>query len=681
MGVVFRALFLPERYAVIFALKGVIAMAMALTIAMYLNLDRPYWALISAVFLQMRPEGGLVIEKAVCQIAGTLVGGVVGIVILSYFMPYPYLAIGIVTLWLGINSALSAMVRQANFIYGFAMAGVTAEIIVLLVMVSPTTADSQAVFNVAQARVSEIVLGSICAAVVSHLFWPVKVRHSLQAQSRSVINQTLSYLVAELDPAGSHEKRHQHIDSIMQTLSLVSDDSSAVSYEGPEGPGRARAANQISHKILSLLAVIQIFGRLQRQHPEMITPALSELLDQLRAAFTAIADSNDFDDCYEQVRALRKTILELRQQPNNDRPFEARMLTVGLDLTADLTVLLRAFRALESRDSSLLKAPSAHTHRDPLVGLVTGVRTGVIFLVGAFIWINTGASAALMIMILPAIFSIMLARLPRMILRVVLQRILIGVLVAVPVAIFYALNLLAQSSGQLEVLLLVLAAPYFIGLLALAKRETLPYGLGFCIPFSILVRPSMDMSLAFSVDYTLSSAMAIFVGVCILYWVFELIEGPSNQLLVRRLFKATTADLAELKSKDNPSDWFNCRMEDRLLRLINYDQRSTTRVVTDLGLTGLNLGHVSIKLHSLCEGIAGGNLKAVDAWQAALAKTFMLATKGQMTEEFENACSLVHSELVERVGNTPQTEMIQGMFQRISLSLKRSAAIVAEEKG
>ena len=79
MGIVLRNLFLPEKQAVIFALKGVIAMALALTIALSLNLDRPYWALVSAVFLQMRPESGLVIEKAICQIVGTVIGGLFGI--------------------------------------------------------------------------------------------------------------------------------------------------------------------------------------------------------------------------------------------------------------------------------------------------------------------------------------------------------------------------------------------------------------------------------------------------------------------------------------------------------------------------------------------------------------------------------------------------------------------------
>ncbi|WP_418138654.1 FUSC family protein [Marinomonas sp. RS-M-Aa-14] len=137
MGIVLRNLFLPEKQAVIFALKGVIAMALALTIALSLNLDRPYWALVSAVFLQMRPESGLVIEKAICQIVGTVIGGLFGILLLMQFMSYPYVALGVLALWLGLNAALSAMVRQANFVYAFAMAAVTAEIIVLMVMVSP----------------------------------------------------------------------------------------------------------------------------------------------------------------------------------------------------------------------------------------------------------------------------------------------------------------------------------------------------------------------------------------------------------------------------------------------------------------------------------------------------------------------------------------------------------------
>ncbi|AWY00022.1 fusaric acid resistance protein [Marinomonas primoryensis] len=680
MGIVFRNLFFPEKQAIIFALKGVIAMAMSLAVALFLNLDRPYWALVSAIFLQMRPESGLVVEKAICQIVGTVIGGLFGIFLLTQFVSYPYVALGVLALWLGLNSALSAMVRQANFVYAFAMAAVTAVIIVLLVMASPSTASSQAVFDVAQARVSEIIIGSICAGIVSHLFWPVKVKDSLQKQAQSVINQTLQYLVTELDTAGSHETRHKQIDGIMTTLGVVSEDSSAVSYEGPKGPGRSRAANQLGQKVLSLLALVQIFGRLQRRHTELMTPVLIQLLDQLREAFTRIAESNDFDYCLEQVKVLRRDLADYRANNDTDVPFESHMLNVGADITADLTVLLRAYKALEERDSTLLNAPSMVTYRDPLAGLAIGLRTTVVFLIGACLWVSTGSTSALMIMILPVIFSIMLARLPLVMLRVVLKRLLVGVVVATFVAIFFALNLLSQSAGQLEILLLVLVGPYFIGLLLLFDRQTLPYGLGFCIPFSILVSPSRDMSRAFSIDYTLSTAMSIFAGVCILFWVFHLITGPSVQLLVHRIFKTTYQDLLDINQQVSPAAWYNRRMADRLLRLTNYDQGSKSRAITDLALTALNLGHVSIRVRSICESLAGKQLASLAIWQTALADAFLLATKGKYNDHFERASDQLYDELQALVEESNQLEAIQGMFLRINLTFERSAESIFDQR-
>ncbi len=685
---VLRNLFFPKKQAVIFAIKGVIAMSMALSIAMALNLDRPYWALVSAIFLQLRPESGLVIEKALCQIVGTIIGGLFGILLLSQLMSYPYLALGVLAIWLGLNSALSAMVRQANFVYAFAMAAVTAEIIVLLVMVSPTTVSSAGIFEIAQARMSEIIIGSICAGIVSHLFWPVKIKNSLQIQARSVINQTLDYLVSELDTKGTHEKRHTQIDGVMVTLGVINDDSSAVRYEGPKGPGRSRAANQLAQKVLSLLALIQIFGRLQRNHSDLITADLAQLFNRLKQVLANIAASDNYAFCAEEVKAFRRELTEWRVNNAFEAPFESHMFNVALDITGDLTILLRAYKALQERDKTLLNAPSMLTYRDPLAGIIVGFRTSLVFVIGACIWISTGSSAALMIMILPVIFSIMLARIPLAILRVVIKRLLVGVVAASVVTIFYALNLLAQSGGQLEILLLVLAGPYFLGLLLIADRETLPYGLGFCIPFSILVRPSTDMSLAFTIDYTLSAAMAIFAGVSILFWIFHLFTGPSIQLLVSRVFKATHKDLMEIDNQKMPAIWYNRRMSDRLLRLINYDQGSHSRAITDLALTGLNLGHAMVRVQSICENLVGKKsvrknlvnerlvgkkLKYLKKWQYKLADAFLLASQGKCNDDFKQASDLLHQELVAEGHDSAQIDAIKGMFIRINLTLERSA--------
>ena len=206
----------PDRQSVLFAAKGVIAMALALYLSMLLQLDRPYWALISAVFLQVRPETGLVIEKGFCQIGGTLVGGAMGLLILAWLLPYPALAIGALTLWIGLNAGASAWVRQANFIYGFAMAGITATLIVVLAIADPANTSSLGIFHIANARVSEIILGAVCATLVSSLLWPVRVSGLLKEHARTALNQTLAYLELELDPTGTHAKRHNQVDTLLR---------------------------------------------------------------------------------------------------------------------------------------------------------------------------------------------------------------------------------------------------------------------------------------------------------------------------------------------------------------------------------------------------------------------------------------------------------------------------------
>lgn len=256
-------------------------------------------------------------------------------------------------------------------------------------------------------------------------------------------------------------------------------------------------------------------------------------------------------------------------------------------------------------------------------------------------------------------------------------------MIAVPVAIFYGLGLLAQSSGDYELLVMILAGPYFFGLLALANRPTLPYGLGFCIPFTILISPSNNMTRSFSIDSTLSNALSIFVGVTVLYWMFKMITGPGLQLMQHRLMRATQKDLRELMSHPAPDHWFNARMGDRLLRIATYDKSmaSRTRDITDLALTGLNLGHVSIRLRRLISGVKSSKVETMlDDWQQALADAFFLCSKGKTTRRFSQVSDALLQAL--REANLPkgQFEVVEGMFERLAMTFERSAQTIAENQ-
>ena len=682
MPVFFKSVLFPSNDAVKFAVKGLLAMTLSLYVAMYFNLERPYWALIGAVFLQIRPESGLVIEKGIYQIIGTVVGGIFGIFILENFFAEPLIAMTCLALWLGINSALSALVRRVNLIYAFAMAGMTASLVVLLVMVQPEKVSSAYIFGIAQARISEIIVGVVCAALVSTLIWPIKVSSVLRSNAQNSINQTLEYLAIELDPNSSHEHRHQTIDGILESLSALNDDSTAVNYEGPHGPGRSRASNLLSNKTLSILAMIQIFGRLQRNHPELISASLRIMIDDMYQSFHAIASATNFSDSYELVKALRRRQNQYANEANRESPLGQRLFKIALELSTELIVILKSYDALTSERQPQLNALRIKPHQDSLVGLTTGLRSTVMFAVGAALWLGTGSSAVLMIMILPVVFSIMMARFPMMILTVVLRRILVGVVVATLLAVFYALPLLAQSSGDFELLILILAPPYFCGLLCLANRPTLPYGLGILIPFTIFVMPSSGMEQAFKIDYTISNGLAIFVGITILYWLFKLITGPSLTLMMHRVIKNTYRDLIDLPYHPRAVQWFNARMGDRLLRIASYEKGiKSTRYLTDLALTGLNLGHVSLHLKSMMKTYFGDIMdNELDQLQKALAQAFLDCYRGQSPDAFKIAAKQFLQQLPRGRLAAEDMELIQGSFERLSMSLERSARMIASEQ-
>ena len=95
-----RTYFTPNATAVKFAIKTTLAMMLALYVALAFDVERPYWALISAAFLQIRPMSGMVVEKGLCQLGGTALGAIVGIFIMALFAQARLPALLTLTCWM-----------------------------------------------------------------------------------------------------------------------------------------------------------------------------------------------------------------------------------------------------------------------------------------------------------------------------------------------------------------------------------------------------------------------------------------------------------------------------------------------------------------------------------------------------------------------------------------------------
>lgn len=73
-----------------YALRNGVAMCLALTVAYYLNLDEPYWAMTSAAVVSFPTVGG-VISKSLGRIAGSLLGASAALIIAGQTLNDPWL--------------------------------------------------------------------------------------------------------------------------------------------------------------------------------------------------------------------------------------------------------------------------------------------------------------------------------------------------------------------------------------------------------------------------------------------------------------------------------------------------------------------------------------------------------------------------------------------------------------
>lgn len=667
----------PDSATLKFATKGIVAMALSLYLAMEMQLDRPYWALISAVFLQIRPQSGLVIEKGLCQIGGTLAGGGAGILVMALAMQVPAMALMLLMVWIMLCATASALTRNFNLSYGFAMGAATATLVVMLTVVGDNS--SQGIFETAVARVSEIVLGATCATLVSMLLWPGRVREVIADHATGVIDQTLESLSMHLDRSVPMSEAREKIMSALGQALTLNNDSSAVVYEGPHGPGRARAAWLLSQRALSMMAEMQTWGRLIREHSSLLDERFDDALTDIRRTMARIRSRATYSERRREINALRQRI-QKSDIHRRGSPLARRMAQGLMTLLNYASIMIEAQNAMQDAENTRLRATRLSRHRDYMPALITGLRTGLLFAIGTVIHIATQWSAGVLMMVLPVIFGIMFAPFPSP--TFMLKSVMKGAALGAAAALLIGNILLAQAPHEFAVLVMVFGTPLFLGLMALANPPVLANGLGFCIVYTVLTMPGNGMT--FDVASFLDRTMAIGLGLATLYTVFRLVPSPNAVIMRRRVIGAITSDMIALwertrqHSREHASDWFNGRMIERVQRLAHSDSHlpSDQRLLLDLGMTGLNLGHVVLANYRRVTAADNSDAtrEALRRWQLALAHAYQACAWGDFDENFSTASRALLARLRQagEMGDE-QRALVEGMISRLDMTLKRFA--------
>lgn len=540
----------PDLRSIVFACRGLSAVALALAISVSLNLDKPFWAMVASMMLQARPEAGLVIEKAACLVLGSTVGAGIAILILDNLTPYPELAIGALALCVAVTSAIASTMRHVNFVFATALVGVTAILIVLFAMADPANASSGSIFMVVRARLSEVLVGASSAILASVILYPFKLENVLETAMNRLRDLSLTHVSTLLQGQSNPTAIHQQRIGIIALATSINDDANAGRYEQASN---THAALLTASNAMTIVAWGQTIERILSDNPKRLPGMLARFVDQCVHCYSSL-ETESLDKVSEALSAMRG----------------------ASQSTVDGSRGRQRFARFKR-------------HRDWLVGLRSALRSSLVFLSAIGIWILSGEHAALIMMIvLPVLLSQIFSAHPAP--REATAKLLGGALIAIPVAILFVLSLLAQGSSDFEMLILVLSAPLFLGLMSMTSPSLTPYGLGFCLTLAVLVQPSNYMT--FAIDQCLSTGLGIAAGLGLLYAGFDLLGPPKHTWLQRRIIRELHSDLEKMRKKRLSADWLNQRAAERLAYLAAYEpQTPAGRLLTQRGLHIFESGH------------------------------------------------------------------------------------------
>jgi uncharacterized membrane protein YccC len=185
--------------ALTFAIKTFAASLLALYIAFWAGLDDPRWAFLT-VYIVSQPDSGLVLAKGFYRILGTVAGLLVAIALVFGLAQYGELFMAALAVWICFcNFAARAARNFAS--YGFQLAGYTVAIIGIPAALEPTAA-----YPLMVARFTEILLGIVCAALVSRLILVSELSTKLVELVRALASRAESFATVLLDPGADRAR-------------------------------------------------------------------------------------------------------------------------------------------------------------------------------------------------------------------------------------------------------------------------------------------------------------------------------------------------------------------------------------------------------------------------------------------------------------------------------------------
>jgi uncharacterized membrane protein YccC len=435
-----------DRAAVGYALRMFAAAMLAFSIASLLHVENAYWAAMP-VWVVAQAQRGLLFERALFRIAGTVLGAAAGFGIL-WLSAQPTVVLALLALWVALNSGLTRILRGVQS-YGALMAGITAAVVAL-----PSLLDPGHSLSIAVARVECTLIGVLVVTFVTGAATPESPRAAFYARVRELAGDAVAS-VAELLTGAKQELTERRI---LREIAEVDAAAALVMAGSIEGYRRIRHVNAFIAASLAMMAVGQTLAR-RKSAREWAAEPLPRLLKD----FAARLRTRDLPAAQD---------LDLRVLLQKAAAIEAR-------LGAVLEQLVRAEAALFSAapgstpDSKEGLAPEREIRLAPYydwpLACRTGLVSGIATFLAAALGLASGWPAAELGALGVCIFSMLLGSVPKP--KVVAPAVLKGVVAGVIAATFYRFVVLPHVATVPELVFSVM--PFILlGAFARASRKT-----------------------------------------------------------------------------------------------------------------------------------------------------------------------------------------------------------------
>ncbi len=553
-----------DRKTVVLAIALAFSAWLSFAIATTFDVQNAYWAAMPA-WVVAQASRGLLLERAVFRVVGTLIGAAAGFA-LVHLPAHPYVQLLLLGGWIALNAGLTHILRGVHG-YGALLSGITAAIVVIPAVLTPSGS-----LDLAVARVECTLIGVVVVTLVMGLLTPGSPRRAFYARVRGVAGDAVAYAASILREGADDDESDER--RILSEISRLESSARLTLAGSLAGYRRLRAVDALMVGSLSIMAAALALMRGSRAaQPQYID--LSQRMDRIAAHLHS--------DNTHRIGNVR--IADHDAEPSRLSIALAQILQADAELHTPSGAEARSF---ETRLADL--AP----HREWYVARRTGLAAGAATFMASALGYWSGwppiALAALGVCIFAMVLGSM--ALPQKI----APQLLAGVIAGIAVAIFYRFTV-QPAIATLSDLLLTIAPFLLLGGFVRMYPRTAIAGVDGNMCF-LLASQAGNLPAAAAVVWgdglALASAAALVAGTFILLPRRSTRQATDVAALIRR-------DLRRMINSAPASDsreW-QARASRQILRLALHLGRAP-----ELGnrwpnglLAALNVGYAITRLH------------------------------------------------------------------------------------